>query len=523
MDYNALKYAAVGGFVAVISLLLDRGAVWDKPSATDGNTALHLAAAHGHASIVQTLIRRATHKNQAAHMVNEDRLTTVYLAAREGHLDILNSIFDVMDGKNTESASVASTDKEDNQSLRDVPIASSQTKAGSYYSSRRVDPRPSFRRRQTGKAPSTRSKHRISTARKKLWIPTNEDNRKSDLEWAVERGHCHIVQALLARSANIAPRRAAQDKYGNTAFHTAAKTGHASTIKILLKNARCARLFPVSGLELRQDMTSLHLVAKAGHANVVGVLLRHEAPLDEIDKKGHTALYHAARYGHLRCVDRLLSENSEAKTASRSGKTALHLAARGGHSAVIRRVIAQDIRTLWIPDKQSAVALDYVIRRGVLEKVQEFVQILEDVGGEDYERNGTPLHTAASQGHTEILAFLLNRGSDCCTPLHDAMSAHFWKGVEELLADRAQCDMNAVDNQGNLPLHYARNLDIVHTLLHAEAENGGENNEGEKPSYLAAWRRRKNILKAVLDSTPKPDIATTDQRNWSLLHAAYDD
>jgi ankyrin repeat protein len=528
VDYDALKYAAVGGFVAVASTLLDSGAARDTPSATDGNTALHLAAVYGHANVVQLLMRGAKGENHPVHMANTSGLTPVDLAAREGHLDVLRSVFDVMDGRNAESTSATSTDKEDKQSRRDVPASASRPKSGS--PARRLDPVPGIQRRPTDKGPTTRTKSRAKEAEKKPWIPINDNNRKSALEWAAERGHCHVVQALLARSADMAPQKAAQDDHGKTALHMAAKAGHASTIEALLKNGPCSRLFPVSDPESRKGMTPLHLAAQAGHADVVKILLNHQAPPNKQDNRGQTALHHAAIQGHLRCVDQLLSEKSDAKIARQDGKTALHLAAKCGHLAIIRRMAIQDKETLWIEDGRSAGALDYVVDRGVLEEVQEFVQILEDVGGKDFERKGTPLHAAALEHDTSILAFLLDRGwnrgtrreSDGRTPLHEAVSAWSLEGVKLLLADMAKCDVSAVDNQGDSPLHHAGQLGIVHALLGAGAENDGKNNDGETPSYLAVWRGEMDILQALLDSTPKPDLAMTDSQKWSLLHAAYD-
>ncbi|KAJ8111383.1 hypothetical protein ONZ43_g5633 [Nemania bipapillata] len=107
-------------------------------------------------------------------------------------------------------------------------------------------------------------------------------------------------------------------------------------------------------------------------------------------------------------------------------------------------------------------------------------------------------------------------------PLHEAVQSGFLEGVECLLKDATNCDVNAVDEDGDSPLHLARQVDIVQTLLRASAKNDERNKQGETPLYLAVWRQRIDIFQELLNSNPKPDIGTTDICQWTLLHAAYD-
>ncbi|GAP87168.2 putative ankyrin repeat-containing domain protein [Rosellinia necatrix] len=520
IGYDVLKYAAVGGFVDVVALLLNY-AVTDKPSAMDGNTALHLAAAHGHVKVVELLMKGATGEGYPVHMTNKKGLTPIHLAAREGHLDVLNAILTIMKrNKDSERTNLTSSNKEGKELLQDPSVTSPTETTVSTY---RLDPKLGVRRRPTGEVPPTLAEQRV-------WISTNDDGHKSALEWAAEKGHCHVVQELLSRGVERFLHKAAEDSHGNTALHIAAKGGHSKTIEALLKNTRCAKLFPVGGLPPKRNMTPLHLAAKAGYADVLKTLLHYGAQLDLQDKAGWTALHHSARQGNLRCVDEILKGTLDAKMVNKRGETALHLAAQYGHCAVVRRVISQDPEILWLKDRNSAVALDLIVARGVLEEVKEFVQILEDAEGQDFQRLGMPLHAAAALCCEEVLKFLLSRGwnrgtrrgSDGKTALHVSVQSGFPKGVELLLNDTTNCDLNTADNHGNLPLHFARQLDIVHKLLDAKAKNDEKNHEGETPLYLAAWCGDRDILQALLNSDPKPDTGTTNIFQWTLLHAAYD-
>lgn len=100
------------------------------------------------------------------------------------------------------------------------------------------------------------------------------------------------------------------------------------------------------------------------------------------------------------------------------------------------------------------MALDLVVARGALKEVEGFVRMLEEVDGKDFRRLGTPLHTAARQCHGKILPFLLHRGWKCGTyrnssgrtPVYEAVSSSFLKGVESLLVHTNNCDVNTVGN-----------------------------------------------------------------------------
>lgn len=72
----------------------------------------------------------------------------------------------------------------------------------------------------------------------------------------------------------------------------------------------------------------------------------------------------------------------------------------------------------------------------------------------------TPLHVAASRGHTEVLRLLLRRGAkpDSApggrTALHEACTAGHPACVHVLLV--AGADPNTPDQDGKLPLHLCR-------------------------------------------------------------------
>ena len=82
---TALHLAATNGHVAVTRALLESGLPIEKLN-SEGQTALHLAAASGHSAVVELLFQKG-----ATIMRDSARMTPVDLAAKRGHINVLES------------------------------------------------------------------------------------------------------------------------------------------------------------------------------------------------------------------------------------------------------------------------------------------------------------------------------------------------------------------------------------------------------------------------------------------------
>ncbi len=91
---NALMYAASKGNVAIVSALLDGGAMLDAVEPTQRSTALMFAAKHGHADIVRLLVVRGADINAK----RNDGATALIMAASEGHADVINVLVELGEG-----------------------------------------------------------------------------------------------------------------------------------------------------------------------------------------------------------------------------------------------------------------------------------------------------------------------------------------------------------------------------------------------------------------------------------------
>ncbi|XP_051008131.1 ankyrin repeat and SOCS box protein 10 isoform X2 [Acomys russatus] len=140
----------------------------------------------------------------------------------------------------------------------------------------------------------------------------------------------------------------------------------------------------------------------------------------------------------------------------------------------------------------------------------------------------TPLHVAASRGHTEVLRLLLRRRAspDSApggrTALHEACTAGHAACVHVLLV--AGADPNIPDQDGKRPLHLCRGLGIlecVELLLKFGAQvDGRTEDEEETPLHIAARLGHVELADLLLRWGAHPDVRNAD--GWTPLLVACD-
>ncbi len=89
--HTALSFAAAGGHVKCVRLLLAAGATPDKQSSAAGHSALHLAAAYGHAAVLRAMLMHDCCHARMDQQSNRGQ-TALMLAAAAGHLTAVREL-----------------------------------------------------------------------------------------------------------------------------------------------------------------------------------------------------------------------------------------------------------------------------------------------------------------------------------------------------------------------------------------------------------------------------------------------
>ena len=358
-----------------------------------------------------------------------------------------------------------------------------------------------------------------------------------------------------------------EDEFGMLPLHIASSLGSMEAIGFLVGQGIDVRYIPPGGYSaLVRGRAPLHLAVGTGNTQVIDRLVQAGVDVYAQDKGGVTPLHLAVKYGRIRAATRLIEIAGErAHQRDKNGTTPLHLAARhgrdiivtkllflgdkekatlskrlqkllesekgllwraelvnaqnnfglaplhyaalGGHTEVIELLLEQGAK-INITNDQGRTPLFMAARNG-REKV---VDILSKRSGIELERGDnnalTPLAAAVLNGHSRILARLLQRGADPrvknkngMAPLHLASKRGEVKTIVVLLKalnDNANIDEH--DKSGNTPLHYATQTgkkNVVMELLKAGADSSLRNNDNKTARDIAQELGHNEVL-AVL-------------------------
>jgi ankyrin repeat protein len=191
----------------------------------------------------------------------------------------------------------------------------------------------------------------------------------------------------------------------------------------------------------------------------------------------------------------------------------IHRTAFAGDFVRLGRMVKSEPQAVRKTDSGGRIALHYAAEKGSKEMVAFLVESGSDVNARD-RLLGTPLYFAVQAGRKGIVDLLLNKGADPniagpkdgLTPLHCAAQLKGGKGIVELLIAKG-ANVNAPSLVGITPLHMAvgwRNKDIVEVLLAHGADVNAKDQYGMTPVQDAERDGNEELVRTLKGLKTRP-------------------
>lgn len=384
---------------------------------------------------------------------------------------------------------------------------------------------------------------------------------------AIQYGHDKVVAEILPRlQPEDAIFRNPRKPKGKTILHYAASLDRAEIVSHILK----AGLVDVNQMDIAGRTALIRAIQQDGSIKTVRILLDHGAdpllgnPLHACTQKGDFEFEYGIQKQAdvMEIISALLAAGANLNSKDKHGNTPLFYSA------------SQDPHLLeWLVQQGADVHARNTSGETPLHhtKTQKNMEILLKAGADPNARDLrgiTPLlaiksndHSHASFAWVDILRLFIQHGADPYIRNYEGISAfHYYRDRANDLCKLSQVsgidinardirgrtllhqncyefhdelpvefDLNAQDNEGNTPLHVARNRILIEKLLFRGANPCLRNNKGQLPihSLLSDSSLRldsgsegtidKKTLHRMLDSV---DVNSLDKDCNSLLHLA---
>ena len=494
---SALHYAAEGGTVGVIDVLVKRSLVDVNRKDNDGWTPLHAASAFGKLEVVRELLRLGA--NASMTVVAGEYGTPLHQAAMKGHEEIVSVLLDAG---------------------CPIDVANVNSDSALHYA-----------------AGSGAVEVMVVLVERGLDVNRKDDDGQTPLHWASTCGKLEAVRELLRLGAQ-ASMTVVAGKYG-TPLHLAAIKGHKEIVSVLL-DAGC----PIDVVDV-EGGSALHYAAEGGTVGVIDVLVKRSlVDVNRKDNDGWTPLHAASAFGKLEVVRELLRLGANASMTVVAGEygTPLHQAALKGHKEIVS-VLLDAGCPIEVVNSDVVSALHYAAKSGAVEVIGVLIERGLDVNRVDKD-GWTPLHVASARGKLEAVRELLRLGAKesmtvvagtAGTPLHQAAV----KGHEEIVSVllNAGCRIDVRNSEGGSALHYAavggsvEVMEVLSEAIHSskaqEMQHGSTTPknpldcytpDGYTPAMLAAMVGSVEVLKLLVSK--HCDISLRSGFNLSIVEHA---
>ena len=357
------------------------------------------------------------------------------------------------------------------------------------------------------------------------------------LHVACVKGHLEVVQRLL-KSFNHPNVPSA---HNITPLHLACIQDHEHVVKFLLSNKECDVTVQTSN-----GFTPLQIVRFSNNTRLLRLLKDRvvESPETKINhnrnrrqksiplnEDGDLLLHLACGWGRTDVVEYLADdEQCDINAKNIHGNTPLHTACYAGVTEVIRVLLSKRCNTRIINSRNHTpqfistnpdgdLLLHLACQWGDVDIVRYLVNDQHCDINTTNNLGNTPLHTACYTGCTQVIRILLSKRSKTQIANRRSHTPQFistnpdgdlllhlacqWGDVDivEYLVNDQQCDVKAVNNHGDIPLHTAalhNKPAIVRYLINSGCNPDTRNNFGDTPLHIACCKQSIEAIKSLL-------------------------
>ncbi|XP_061673707.1 histone-lysine N-methyltransferase EHMT1a isoform X2 [Syngnathoides biaculeatus] len=241
----------------------------------------------------------------------------------------------------------------------------------------------------------------------------------------------------------------AKVSFSTRQLYISAKEGELQRVIHLLVDGKDPNFF----MDAQNKHTPLHAAATEGHEEICHMLIQAGAYLEMFDEEQRTPLMAACENNHLETVKYLIRAGAAINHKDVMGFTCLHLASKLGHYDIVQHLLSRTSKNI----------------------------NCQDEGG------WTPITWAIGNKHKEVFYLLLAKGADVTIRDKEQNICLHWAAlsgcadVTQALLD-AQCDQNAVNIHGDLPIHVAareNHLECVTLFLCNGVNLNQKNRDGQ--------------------------------------------
>ena len=321
---------------------------------------------------------------------------------------------------------------------------------------------------------------------------------------AAQNGHEEVCELLLDIGAQVDTK----DEHGWTAIMLAAQNGHKEICELLI--GRGAQIDAAD----EYGWSAIMMAAENGHKEICKLLLSRGAQVDTRDENGWTTIMLAAQNGHKEICELLIEKGAEVNIADNNGYTTLIMAAQNGHKEVCKLLI----------DRSQDNALIFAAENGHKEVCKLLLSRGTQIDAKNKE-GWTALMRAAYVGQKEICKLLLDRGAQIGLKTNRWTAYYKHKKRQELFSTKvyAESEGNELDKNEWTALMFAADNgheEVCELLLSRGAEIDAKNGEGWTALMFAVERGHEEVCKLLLSKGAEVD-AKNDNGARALILGAF--